>query len=78
MGQVKKSSFKSQIVEEKISEMSNLELSKQLEELKLRLDALEQAKEKLIEEKMKVSNQLGVQTQVWFSCNVLLPVDYPR
>lgn len=39
--------------------------SKELEEMKGQLDALEKANQRLIEEKMKLSNQLGIQTQVY-------------
>ena len=39
-------------------------LYKELEDLKLKLSTLEEMKDKIIEEKMKVSTQLGIQTQV--------------
>ena len=61
---VKKSDAKSQVVENSSSD-ADQDISKELQELKLKLEVLEEGKQKLIEEKMKVSRQLGVQTQVF-------------
>ena len=66
IGKIRKSNSKSQLVEKSTSGIPDPELSKrELEELKLKVETLEQAKQKLIEEKIKVSKQLGIQTQVF-------------
>ena len=68
-GKIRKSSSKNQLVEKSTSAIPDPEASKrELEELQLKVEALEQSKERLIEEKIKVSKQLGVQTQVFIQC----------
>ena len=68
-GKIRKSSSRNQLVEKSTSAIPDPEASKrELEELKLKVEALEQSKERLIEEKIKVSKQLGIQTQVFIQC----------
>jgi len=72
-GKIRKSSSKNQLVEKSTSAIPDPEASKrELEELQLKVEALEQSKERLIEEKIKVSKQLGVQTQVNTELKTLL------
>ena len=72
VGKIKKTGSKSQIVKKAISDIPDQELLKEVEQLRLKLEALEKSKQKLVEEKMKVSNQLGVQTQVIFKISLIL------
>ena len=65
LGKIKKSQ-PIEILDEEAPPYQNYStnLYKELEDLKLKLSTLEEMKDKIIEEKMKVSTQLGIQTQV--------------
>ena len=61
---VKKPEITKELKEEIALDLQSHDPSKDFEEMKVKLGALEQTKQRLIEEKMKLSTQLGIQTQV--------------
>lgn len=65
LGKIKKSQPVTILAEETPPHQNNsTNLYKEIGDLKLKLSNLEEMKDKIIEEKMKVSKQLGIQTQV--------------
>ena len=64
VGKMKKSESISVVEQRNSDKAEKSDLVKEIENLKLKIKGMEEAKEKFIEEKMKISTQLGIQTQV--------------